>query len=242
MFIQNMTTEEMAREYHADLPEIEAKNKRIDGTEYVVKSLYKARKTGKLYFVRHYTTARNNKYINVFEYIKSNDSKGKNLKWDWNVRSVALMQTYKGTCAIAFFGNADIAIVFQQHFFVRYKQRLLSVCDWRTKNELNNAKTIEDIIAVWIKRNPDISWINTKVKFGDKEHVFAPIKDGVILIQWGENTIQANTFITNNMCSDKQFQMVSQAKEAKQEQEKNQAFIQTIMSLIEQKKSNNTNI
>lgn len=233
-----MTTEEMAREYRADLPEIEAKNRNVDSSEYVAKSLHKARKTGHFCFVRRYTTTRNNKYINVFEYVKSSESTSKNIKWNWTVRSIALMQTYKGVCAIAFWGDTNIAVVFQQHFFVRYKQRLLAACDWRTKNELTKAKDIEDIIAVWIKRNPDISWINTKVKFGDNEHIFAPIKDGAILIQWNGKSIQANTFITNDMCSNKQFLMVSKAKEAKCQQEENEALLKTIISLMEQKKNN----
>lgn len=219
MYIQNMTMEEMVREYRADLPEIEINNSRIDSSEFVGEQLYKARKTGKYNFVRYYKTERGNKYINVFQYIKSSKSTRNKPKWEYNVYSVALMQTYKGICAIVFFSEANIAIIFQQHFFVRYKQRLLDVCDWQTRNELSRTKTIEDIIAVWIKRNPEIVWINTKSKFDNREHIFAPINDGTILMQWDDKHIQANTFITNDMYSEKQLEMANEAEDAKREQE-----------------------
>lgn len=234
MYIQNMTTEEMVREYRADLPEIEANNNRIDRSEYVGKQLYKARKTGRYSFVRYYKTNKGNRYINVFQYTRSSGSTRKNPKWDWSVHSIALMQTYKGISAIAFFSEANIAIVFQQHFFVRYKERLLNVCDWQTKSELSKTKTIEDIIAVWIKRNPDIVWINTKSKFDNREHVFAPINDGTILMQWDGEHIRANTFITDGMYSEKQSEMVSQAEDAKQEQEKIQEFLNILRDMKNQ--------
>ncbi len=234
MYIQNMTMEEMAREYRADLPEIETNNNRIDRSEYVGKQLSKARKVGKYSFVRYYKTDRGNRYINVFQYTKSRESSRNNPTWDWSVHSIALMQTYKGTSAIAFFSEANIAIVFQQHFFVRYKQRLLNVCDWQTKNELLKAKTLEDIITVWIKRNPDIVWINTKSKFDNREHIFAPINDGTILMQWDGEHIQANTFITDGMYSEKQSEMLSQAEDAKQEQEEIQEFINILKDMKNQ--------
>lgn len=234
MYIQNMTTEEMVREYRADLPEIERFNNHIDQSEFVAKQLNKSRKSGKLCFVRYCTTTRNNKYINVFQYVKTRDSTYKSVKWDWAVRSIALMQTYKGVCAIGLFDSANIAIVFQQHFFVRYKQRLSEICDWKTKNELQKTSTIEDIIAVWAKRNPDIIWINTKCKFDDREHIFAPINDGVILIQWDGQHIQANTFITEGMYSKKQEELLNQAENAKSEQ----ALFQQLVELMEQNNNN----
>lgn len=234
MYIQNMTMEEMVREYRADLPEIEANNMRIDNSEYVGKILYKARKTGRCCFVRYYKTKRNNRYINVFQYTRSSVSTRKNPKWDWSVHSIALMQTYKGLAAIAFFSEANMAIVFQQHFFVRYKQRLLDVCDWQTKNELLKTKTTEDIIAVWIKRNPDIVWINTESKFENREHIFAPINDGTILMQWDGEHIQANTFITDDMCSKQQAEMIDQAENAKQEQEESKEFLEILKDIKNQ--------
>lgn len=234
MYIQNMTMEEMVREYRADLPEIETNNNRIDHSEYVGKQLDKARKAGKYSFVRYYKTDKGNRYINVFQYTRSSEGSRRKPKWDWSVHSIALMQTYKGISAIAFFSEANMAIVFQQHFFIRYKERLLNVCDWQTKNELSKTKTIEDIIAVWIRRNPDIVWINTKSKFDNREHIFAPINDGTILMQWDGEHVQANTFITDGMYSEKQSEMLSQAEDAKQEQKEIQEFINILRDMKNQ--------
>lgn len=211
MYIQNMTMEEMVREYRADLPEIEAENGRIDGSEFTAKLLRKARKSDTVSFTRYYTTTRNNRYVNIYQYVKADDSTSRSVKWSWCVRSIALMQTYKGLSAIAFFEDAKIVILFQQHFFMRYKERLLETCDWKTRNELTNATTIEKIIAVWGRRNPDITWINTQSKFDNREHIFAPINDGAILMQWDGKCVQANTFITDKMCSSKQAEMFEKA-------------------------------
>jgi hypothetical protein len=234
MFIQNMTTAEMVREYRADLPELEKFNIRTDNSEYINKQLDKAKKTGKLCFTRQFTTSRNNRYINVFQYTKSKESTRKATKWDWNVYSVALMQTYKGIAAIMFYADASLAITFQQHFFVRYKQRMLEKCDWRVRNELNATKTIEDIMAICFKRNQDIAWINTKSKFQDREHIFAPINDGAILIQWDGEHIQANTFITEDMSSDKQSAMFEQARDAKKEKEESNEAYKALIDLMSQ--------
>ena len=45
-------------------------------------------------------------------------------------------------------------------------------------------------------------------------HIFAPVNDGVALLQWnkGKQLLQANTFVTNDMLNDKQLQMVEYAK------------------------------
>ena len=240
MYIQNMTTEEMVREYRADLLEIEPINDRIDQSECIAKKLRKAKKANEIYYICTTTTKRNNKYINIFQYIKSDTSTRKTPKWNFSVRNIALMQTYKGVAAISFFDNPEIAIVFQQHFFTRYKERLLKVCDWKTRNELMQAKTIEQIIAVWAKRNPEMVWINTKVKFDDKEHIFVPINDGAMLLQWDGNYIQANTFITDGMYSSKQIEMIGQAEEEQQNEEKHKQLINTLKDLMSQE--NNINL
>lgn len=239
MYIQNMSMEEMAREYRADLPEIEEKNERVDGSAYTTKLLDKARRLDKCCFTRYYVTERGNKYINVFQYVKSEESTRRSVKWNWSVRNIALMQTYKGLAAIVFFDKSNVSITFQYHFFIRYKERLLETCDWQTKNELLKAKTVEEIIAVWAKRNPDIIWINTKAKFGDKEHIFAPINDGVVLMQWDGNHIQANTFITDGMYSNKQLEMLDQAECAVQEAKENQENYNAFVELINQEATQN---
>lgn len=234
-----MTTEEMVREYRADLLEIEQINDRIDQSEYVVKKLRKEKKANEFYFTRTMTTKRNNKYINIFQYTKSEKSTRKSVKWNFCVRNIALMQTYKGLAAISFFDNPEIAIVFQQHFFTRYKERLLKVCDWKTRNELMQATTIEQIIAVWAKRNPEMVWINTKARFDDKEHIFVPTNDGAMLLQWDGQYIQANTFITDGMYSNKQIEMIGQAEEEKQNEEKHKILFDTLKGLMSQNKNIN---
>lgn len=232
MFIQNMTSRELVQEYRSDLPEIEANNERIDNSAYVSGLLKKNRKRNEVCFVRYFKTSRNNTYINLFKYIRKAESTRKTVKWDWKVWSFGLMPTFKGTCAIGFFEEASLAIVFQAHFFCRYKERLMKVCNWQTRNQLNNTKSIEDIIALYIKRNPITTWINTKSKFGDKEHIFAPINDGVALIQWDGENIQANTFITEDMYSEQQHDMVGYARCTEQFQKEKDKLFQKLVSVM----------
>lgn len=232
MFIQNMTSMELVQEYRSDLPEIESNNVRIDQSTYVADLLRKCRKQNKVSFVRYYTTNRNNTYINVFQYTKKAESTRKTAKWDWCVYSFGLMSTFKGICAIGFFEEAGLAIVFQSHFFLRYKERLMKVCDWQTRNQLSQTKKVEDIIPIYIKRNPITTWINTKSKYGDKEHIFAPINDGVALIQWDGKNIQANTFITEDMFSYQQQGMNIRARCAEQLQQEKDKLFQQLTSLM----------
>lgn len=235
MYVQSMTTDEMAREYHADLAEIDEFNKRIDSSSYVAKMFNKAKKAGRFCFARFYTTSRKNRYVNVYQYVKTKSTQ-QVARWDWSVCSMALMQTNKGVSVVSFFADATMAIVFQQHFFARYKQRLLEAGDWKTKNELLNATTTEKLIAVWARRNPNIIWMNTKTKFQDMEHIFAPIEDGIVLMQWDGKHIQANTFITKDMCSKKQLEMVTQAEDAKRAKEENQKYFKQLFDLISKNK------
>lgn len=232
MFILNMTSTELVQEYRSDLPEIESKNVRIDQSAYVSNLLDKHRKQDVVSFVRYYRTSRHNTYINVFQYTKKAESTRKSIKWDWSVYSFGLMPTYKGTCAIGFFEEANLAIVFQAHFFLRYKERLMKICDWQTRNQLNQAKNAEEIIPIYIKRNPITTWINTKTKYGDKEHIFAPVNDGVALIQWNGKSIQANTFITEDMFSADQQGMNQKAKCVEQLQQEKDKLFQQLVSLM----------
>ena len=232
MFILNMTSMELVQEYRSDLPEIESKNVLIDQSAYVSDLLNKCRKQNKVSFVRYYTTNRHNTYINVFQYTKKAESTRKSPKWDWCVYSFGLIPTFKGTCAIGFFEEAGLAIVFQAHFFLRYKERLMKVCDWQTRNQLKQAKSVEGIIPIYIKRNPIATWINTKSKYGDKEHVFASINDGVALIQWDGKNIQANTFITEDMFSQDQQGMNERAKCVEQLQQEKDKLFQKLISLM----------
>lgn len=242
MFIQTMTNEEKIREYRADLPELTANNERIDNSEYVAKQLKKSSKNGKLKFVRQYTTSRNNKYLNVFVYTKDNGSHRKNTKWNWEVFSVALMSTYKGTCAITFYEDASIAVSFQPHFFYRYKERFMKVCDWNTRAQLQNAKTVEDIIAIYIKRNTTLTWCQTNSKFGDMAHVFAPVNDGVALIQFDGSQPKANTFITEGMYSDKQNDMIEYVKLHEELKEESGKLIAQLNEILGNDEFNNNNL
>lgn len=235
MFIQNMTSRELVQEYCSDLPEIEQNNERIDNSAYVADLLRKNRKRNEVCFVRYFKTARHNTYINLFKYIKKVESTRQSTKWNWQVWSFGIMSTYKGTCAIGFFEEASLAIVFQAHFFNRYKERLMKVCDWQIRNQLTQAKTVEDIIPIYIKRNPIITWINTKSKFDDKEHIFAPVNDGVALIQWDGENIQANTFITEDMFSYQQRGMAGRAKCAEQLQQEKDKLFQQLTALMNDK-------
>lgn len=232
MFIQNMTSRELVQEYRSDLPEIERNNEWIDNSAYVSNLLKKHRKKNEVCFVRYFKTTRNNTYINLFKYTRNAESTKKSVKWNWQVWSFGVMPTYKGTCAIGFFEEASLAIVFQAHFFNRYKERLIKVCDWQTRNQLSQAKTVEEIIPIYIKRNPTTTWINTKSKFGDKEHIFAPVNDGVALIQWDGENIQANTFITEDMFSYQQQGMAGWARCAELLQQEKDKLFQQLTALI----------
>lgn len=215
MFIQTMTSNELWKEYNADLPELNAYGARIDNSEYVSKLLQKNKKSGNLSFVKFFNTARGNRYINVFKYTKL-----QNRAWDWIVLSVGLMNTPKGICAIMFSDDRRMALTFQAHFFMRYKSRMLEVCDWKLRNNLNAAKSLEDIIAIYIRRNQDAAIAKTGSKYGNKEHLFAPVNDGVVLFQDNGKTIQANTFITEDMLSLKQKELMDNAVKSKETIEK----------------------
>lgn len=233
MFIQNMTSREMVKEYQADFPEIDKSIQKVNSSDYVETLLYKGRKKNEISFVRPLKTSRNNNYINVFQYIKQSDSTNKMARWEWHTYTFALMQTFKGTCAITFFEEIQCAIVFQAHFFMRYKERLLKECDWQTRNLLEKVKRVEDVIPIYIQRNPTLIWVNTKSKFGDKEHIFAPVNDGVALIQWDGDNAQANTFITKSMYSLQQKDLVDYTQDFKQLQQEQSEIFQQLISYME---------
>lgn len=233
MFVKTMKNQDLIREYQLDLPELEANNARIDESSYTSKLLTKLRKQDKVCFTKYYTSSRMNKYINVFIYEKSSDSTKKAIHWGWKVISFGLMADYKGVCAIGFFNEAQLAIVFQPHFFVRYKERFGKVCDWETKNAFNRARSIEDVIKLYIKRNPHLTWINTKAQYKEQRHAFAPVNDGAALIQWDDDMIQANTFITNDMLSEQQKDMAEQAECAKQYQQEKAKLFEKLCSIMD---------
>lgn len=124
-----MTSAELAAEYRADLPEIDADNNRFDQSAYVSKVLLKHRKTNAIGFDRVFYSRRGNKYLNVYTYRKTDESTSMKAKWDWDVYTVGLIETKKGVCAVMFYDDAQIAVVFQAHFFLRYRERFSQECD-----------------------------------------------------------------------------------------------------------------
>ena len=235
MFTQSMTSEELAMEYCRDLPEIHERNERFDSSEFVTNTLAKKwgnNKIQSVYFDRIYVTKRNNKYLNVFVY-KKQKSDG----WKYAVFTVGLMQTFKGECAILFYEDSSVGVLVRSHFFSRYKERMLLDCDWKTKLQLNATKTLYDVISLYIRRNNDAALMKTDTKFGNKQHIFVPVKDGVALYQFDEKKeqIQCNTFVTNSMLSNQQKNMVKAADEYKTSVMEMQKFVQDFYKIINQK-------
>lgn len=212
MFIDSMSSKELLREYSADLLELQNLTQRFDRSEYVTKYLHKRSKVSKVVITKTFTTLRRNKYLGLLFYYQT--GYGKNVSWDWSSYHIGLMNSHKGICAVAFFNDSNQALKFTPHFFMRYKERFSRIADWKTRNELTSAKSLSDIIAIYMKRNISITWIETKVAFRHTVHIFGPVQDGVALLQWDKQkaVLQANTFVTEDMLDLQQSQMVNYAK------------------------------
>lgn len=212
MFEETMSGSELLDEYRLDLADIQAKTLRFDGSDYVTRYLWKHHKQPTVILTKVFVSSRGNSYLGILVYFQTGI--GKTKKWDWSSFHVGLMDTSKGVSAIAFYAKSQQAIKFNPHFFIRYKERFLEVCDWQTRNQLTMAKNIIDVIGIYMKRNLTMTWIETKSVFRDKIHIFGPVNDGVALLQWSKRhrTLQANTFITMDMLDEKQSEMVKYAK------------------------------
>lgn len=208
MFIQTMTADELWREYSLDLPEIVAYNEHIDTSSYVTKLTKQYMKAGRFVFTRQCKTKRGNTYINVFTYIRDKSVAKACSCWEWYVMSVGLMNTPKGICAIMFSKDRKKALTFQAHFFVRYKLRMMECGDWKIRNALSQRNTTADIISYYIMRNQDVALMNTGAAYDKKQHYFASVNDGIALFQYNGKTMQANTFVTRDMLSQKQKSML----------------------------------
>lgn len=209
---EDMSGNGLIEEYRMDLPELQEKTLRFDRSDYMTGYLWKRHKQSCVTVAKAFTTANGHKYLGILIYVQTGI--GKQKKWDWSSFHVRLMNTPKGECAIAFYTESGQAIKFTPHFFERYKERFANVCGWKERGELASAKTLTDIIAVYMKRNLSITWIETKSVFRDKIHIFAPVNDGIALLQWSRNRklLQANTFVTMDMLDDKQMEMVRYAR------------------------------
>lgn len=212
MFEEVMSSDELLDEYRADLSDIQDKTCRFDRSEYVAKYLWKHRKQQTVVITKLFTSYRGNSYLGILIYFQTGIGQAK--KWDWSSFHIGLMDTCNGYAAIAFYAESRQAIKFTPHFFQRYKERYIKVCDWQTRNQLSTAKTMFDIIGIYMKRNLSMTWIETKSVFRDKVHIFGPVNDGVALLQWSKRhrLLQANTFVTMDMLDEKQTEMVKYAK------------------------------
>ncbi len=116
---------------------------------------------------------------------------------------------------IAPYEQENKAVKYTPHFFMRYKERMMKVCDWRLKNQLASADTLKKIVVVYMQRNLGTAWVETESVYKDKIHIFAPVPDGVSLLQWDDKhkVMQANTFITYDMLGEKQNGMVQMLKD-----------------------------
>ena len=209
MFVDSMTGSQLLNEYLKDLPEIQEKTLRFDESEYVGKYLQKRFKQQQVVITKMFKMSSGNRYIGVLIYTQT--GMGKTKQWIWGSFHIGLMNTYKGTASITFYTDSKQALVYTPHFFKRYKERFSKVCDWRTRNKFDLAKSFEDIISIYVSRNIRVAWIETDTVFSDKTHIFAPIDDGVALLQWDDKkkVLQANTFVTMDMLNEKQTEMVN---------------------------------
>lgn len=212
MFEETMSSDDLLNEYRLDLADIQAKTLRFDGSDYITKYLRKHRKQQTVVITKLFESLRGNSYLGILIYFQTGIGQAK--KWDWSSFHVGLMKTCNGMAAIAFYAESQQAIKFNPHFFLRYKERYLKVCDWQTRSQLTTAKDIVDVIGIYMKRNLTMTWIETKSVFRDKVHIFGPVNDGVALLQWSKRhrLLQANTFVTMDMLDEKQTEMVKYAK------------------------------
>lgn len=207
-----MSNGQLLAEYYADLPDIQKQTICFDRSDYVSKYLKKHKRQVNVLITRFFASLRGNGYFGILFYTKKN---GKHLS-GWNLTSfhIGLMNTPKGMCAIAFYTNSQQAIKFTSHFFRRYKERYERICDNETRSQLSLSESVVDIISIYMKRNPSMTWIETHSVFRDNIHIFCPVNDGVALLQWNKKRklLQANTFITMDMLDDKQREMVNYAR------------------------------
>ena len=212
MFEETMSGNELLDEYLQDLEVLQFKTVRFDKSDYVSRYLWKRRKNPTVIITKVFPTLRGNTYLGILIYNQS--GVGQSKQWNFTSFHIGLIQTSKGLGAIAFYAESKQAIKYNPHFFIRYKERYMEVCDWQTKNQLMQAQSNLDIIAVFMKRNLTMTWIETKSVFRNKVHIFGPINDGVALLQWDKHRklLQANTFVSMDMLDAKQTEMVKYAK------------------------------
>lgn len=209
MFDVRMSSDQLVAEYHADLPEIQEQTISFDKSNYVSKYLRRHKREELATITRFFNSSRGNGYLGILVYTKSHNPHQKS-KWRFVSFHIGLMNTRKGMCAIAFYAQSRQAIKFTAHFFHRYKERFEKICDKDVRSQLSISESVVDIISVYMKRNLSMTWIETRSVFSNNVHIFAPVNDGVALLQWNrqKKLLQANTFVTMDMLDEKQAEMV----------------------------------
>lgn len=207
-----MSGKELVEQYQLDLEDLQNKTLRFDRSDYITRLLKKHRKKQSIILTKGFTSWRGNNYLGILIYTRNSTTSLKS--WELSSYHIGLIITAKGISAIAFYAESNQAIRFNPHFFRRYKERFAKVCDWETRNSLEAAKGIIDVIGIYMTRNLSMTWLETKSVFRDNVHVFGPVNDGVALLQWNKShkLLQANTFVTMDMLDDKQTEMVEYAK------------------------------
>lgn len=207
-----MSGSELLDEYFLDLKDVQAKTLRFNQSEFVKRKLRKRPKDPKILISKVFVSNRGNKYLVLLSYSEpGNDVRRTRLMSSYHI---GLLDTAKGLSAIIFYAESGQAVKYTPHFFSRYRERFMKVCDWQTRNALHSSKNTMDIVGIYMMRNLTMTWIETKSVFRNKIHVFGPVEDGVALLQWDTNheLLQANTFVTMDMLNDNQTQMVKSAK------------------------------
>lgn len=212
MFEEAMSGSQLLDEYYADLSDIQVWTLRFHQSEYVRRYLWKRHKKCRTVISKEHVTPRGNRYLSILFYEQS--GAGKNRQWEVSPLRIGLMETRRGLCTIAFHTDNHQAIRYTSHFFERYRERYIKICDWQVRNRLMAAKTIAEIAAIYMERNLSMVWIETASVFRDKVHIFGPVNDGVVLLQWsnGRKLLQANTFVTEDMLDETQLKMVGYAR------------------------------
>lgn len=208
----NKTLLELREEYFQDLNEITERTFKYNDSPPMQRLLRKNIKQKVVVATRIFKSSKGRRYLAII----TNERLGSGQNKDWYMSShrARLIDTPRGTEMVLFYGDNKRPVKLTTHFFERYKERFTDIDDWKTRKELALVKTTEDIMAIYFKRNLDITWIETEVTYNNKVHIFSCIPDGVALMQWDtdKQTLQANTFLSRDMLSKNQKVLVGYAE------------------------------
>lgn len=208
MLSERMSGHEMLEEYDRDLTVVQQQTLRYIESDYMQRLLHRHRRQQSLVTSKVFTLPNGNRYIGVVMFQQYGFGKRKG--WSMESYHYGLLKAGNKLCAIAYCRDKGQAIKYTPHFFRRYKERFGHVCGWQARGELLASQNLTDLMAIYIKRNVGIVWIETEAVFRDKVHIFGVVNDGVVLLQWDNSrkVLQANTFVTFDMLDEKQAQMV----------------------------------